>query len=111
MNEVIKQTLNKFGISEEEFLLAKENASFYREYKDGFILVFHVHMEWDYMVVKTLTKKWGLHILRGIKEAVKNTEVNMVTDIDGNYEEMFRFCEKFGAEVDRENNLVYWRVG
>jgi len=110
MNEVIKEILEKYGINKEEFLIAKEVASFYEEYKDGFILVFPLNMEWDYMVVKTISGKWGFHILRGIKQILKDTKTNIITDIDGNYEEMYKFCEKLGAEVDREKNIVYWRV-
>lgn len=98
MNAEIEKILVEKGISLSLFNLLVENSVFYKEYPDGFIVVYPVAEDLDYLSIETTRDNLPIYMLRDLKKYLDNIEVPTAAQLTGNYEKTVPFAERLGAK-------------
>ena len=109
--EKLKELLAKNEIPYEFFLSAKDNADFYDEGEDWFLLVFPYTLETSYALLKSTNGKWSISAIKAIKRMLKQANEEgfaVFTTIEDNHEEMYNFLSKLGSYIDKKTNKAIW---
>lgn len=81
-------------------------------YDDGFIFLQPINIGEgiaDYLLVGRLNERWSVALLKGVMRTIKERKRLMVTQINGNHDEMFKAVVRTNGEFLANGNC-FWRV-